>query len=376
MKHKKRKISLGAIVFIVVLLIGGRVYLPYYVKDYVNTTLNEIDGYSGSVEDVDINLFRGAYSVQGLKLNKTNSDSSTPFIDIGNTDLSLQWSALFDGRIVSDIYLTNAKLNFVVNDDKAVQTGEDVDWTQPIKKLAPIDVNIIKINSGKIAYIDNSASPEINLFIEDLEAEVTNLRNVEDKNNPLPSDIKVSGTSIGGGSLNLEGKMNILKQTPDMDLDLELVNADITVLNKFANKSAGIDFEKGNLSVYTEFVVKDSAITGYVKPIASDVSLLDISEEGNVFEVLWETIAATLFSFFENPTKDQFATQIPINGDLEDIETGVFPAIGAILQNAFISAFKRDTDDSISFKSAEGGDDKEGADKAGLSSTTEKFLNQ
>lgn len=55
-------------VSIIVALIIFRLFLPLIVKNYVNKTLNNIPGYSGHVEDIDLALWRGAYTIDGLIL--------------------------------------------------------------------------------------------------------------------------------------------------------------------------------------------------------------------------------------------------------------------------------------------------------------------
>ena len=59
--------------------------LPYFVTRYVNKVLADIDGYEGSISDVDIHLIRGAYSIHDLKLFKVNGHEKVPFIDIPTT---------------------------------------------------------------------------------------------------------------------------------------------------------------------------------------------------------------------------------------------------------------------------------------------------
>jgi hypothetical protein len=41
---------------LVVLLIAARAVLPVVVERYVNRTLDELEGYSGHIEDVDLRL--------------------------------------------------------------------------------------------------------------------------------------------------------------------------------------------------------------------------------------------------------------------------------------------------------------------------------
>ena len=67
---RKKKIWLILTAVIIVLLVVGRLMLPYFVTKYVNQVLADIDGYEGSISDVDIHLSRGAYSIHDLKLFK------------------------------------------------------------------------------------------------------------------------------------------------------------------------------------------------------------------------------------------------------------------------------------------------------------------
>ena len=46
-------------------------------------------------------------------------------------DLSLQWSALFHGHIVAEIYMEHPKLNFVKGSTSdETQAGENTPWNQ------------------------------------------------------------------------------------------------------------------------------------------------------------------------------------------------------------------------------------------------------
>jgi hypothetical protein len=115
--------------------------LPYWVKDYVNKEINELKGYSGSIADIDINLWRGAYQIHDLRIFKTDADIPVPFVAIKTSDLSVQWSALFDGAIVAEIDLYDADLNFAVGKAGGeIQTGEGAAWTKFVDALSPLDI--------------------------------------------------------------------------------------------------------------------------------------------------------------------------------------------------------------------------------------------
>lgn len=342
--HLWQKITVYSVLTIAVLLIAGRIYLPYWVKDYANKTLNNIEGYRGSVADIDIALYRGAYTIHGLELFKIDKNIPAPFIDIRSIDLSLQWGALFKGSVVGDVTLNRPVINFATSKTGATaQTGTDTDWTKPIKDLMPLDINWIEINNGRISYQDFSASPKVDLFVDDLELRATNLRNADDKNVPFPSDITARGNSIGQGKLAIDGKVNILKEIPDMDITSKLESVNMPALNDYARSFAGIDFAKGNLDIYTDLLVKDGKVTGFIKPLAKNIELIDYNDpEFNPVGYLWESFVSVVLEIFSNQSKDQFATQIRLEGNIDNPETNVWSTLGGIFRNAFIKGFSND----------------------------------
>jgi hypothetical protein len=331
--------------FLILLLIGlliARLYLSAWLLNYVNETLNNIEGYQGSVESIDVDLYRGAYRIHRLKIYKTAGHIPTPFLDIDTVDLSVQWRALFHGRIVSDIDLYKPIINFAVNKTgKVTQTGEGTNWTKPIKALAPFDINHVIFKEGKLTYQDFSTTPKVDIYIHHMQGEVSNLRNVEDASKPLPSTLVLSGDSIGNGQLKMKGKLNILKKVPDMELATSMENISLPALNNYSNAYVAIDIKEGSLSVYSELKVINDHVSGYIKPIATNISLIDIHRSANPIKLAWESVVSAVVILFTNHHHDQFATKIELEGNLDNINTNAWSAIGGILENAFIGALKK-----------------------------------
>lgn len=347
-----RQIVLWSILVVVIALLGARLYLPTYLKNYVNEKINEQKGYRGSVQDIDAALFRGAYVIKGLVLNKVDKGIPVPFVKIALSDISLQWSALFQGRIVSDIHLTRPELNFAISKSgQTSQTGVEHNWNPLIDSLVPVDINVVELINGRITFRDFSAEPPVTLFITNVDGEITNLRNVDDKKSALPSDLRISGNSIGGGKLGVTGKLNTLtKNYPDMDIDLKLENAKLPAFNDFTNACCALHFRKGDIDLYSEVAMKNGQISGYIKPLVKNLSVDRVTKDSNPFEILWSNVAAVLIEVFTNQPKDQFATKVPLSGNLEHIQTSFWPALGAIFRNAFVEAFKKGTDNEITFE--------------------------
>ncbi len=340
-------------VFLVLILalLGARLYLPYYVKDYVNEQLNTMKGYRGHVDDIGIALYRGAYTIRGLELNKIDKGIPVPFLTIATSDISVQWGALFHGKIVSDIHLTRPQINFAVSSSgTSSQTGAGTNWKPLLDNLVPFEINLVELINGKVTYQDFSANPKVDLFITDLNGTVKNLRNVEDPTAPLPSTLNITGNSIGGGVLGIKGGLNILTKYLDMDIDTKLENAKLSAFNDFSRDCCLLDFKKGTMNIYSELAVKNNQVNGYVKPVIIDLSVDRIPEDTNPIEVAWATIASVLLQVFENTPRDQFATKVPLSGSLDSIQTSIWPTLGGIFRNAFIEAFSKGTDNEVSFE--------------------------
>ncbi len=339
-RHLWRKVGFAVLIILLSMLVAARAYAPVWIKDYVNHTLDNIEGYSGSVEDIDLALYRGAYVIKELRIDKDGKDIPIPFLHFPQTDLSLQWGALFDGKIVGDVTLTKPEINFAVGrSGQTTQTGTRTDWTVPIKELMPLDINWVEIQDGTITYQDFSEREKVDLSIYNLNAKATNLRNTDNKKDALPSDLTVRGISVGKGKLAIDGKMNILRPIPDFDVTGKLESINLPALNDYARSAAAIDFESGTLNIYSDLTIKDGNITGFVKPLATDISLIDLERDANPIGVLWESIVSVVLEIFENQPKDQFATQIPLEGKISNPDTDFWATLSGILRNAFVKAY-------------------------------------
>src|SRR6185503_5341011 len=126
---RRRDKWLWSLAIVVVVLVAARAALPSVLKDEVNRRLKLLPQYDGHVEDVDVALWRGAYSVNGVRLVKTGVKSSTRFFEGDRIDFSVEWKSLLHGRIVAECAMWRPNLNLVRAESKeASQLGQGVDW--------------------------------------------------------------------------------------------------------------------------------------------------------------------------------------------------------------------------------------------------------
>jgi hypothetical protein len=344
------------LIALVVLLIIARLLLPYFVLRYVNKTLVDMGEYTGHVEDIDIQLIRGAYQIDDLRVRKINGNIKEPFIFIPKTDLSVEWKSLFRGRLVSEVECYNPKLNFAFSDNEASnQTGAEVDWTAYLKKLLPISINRFAVIDGTINLTSLITQPRADLSLKKFQGEIRNIRNVEDKDKKLPSPVVASGDVPGyGGSMAFSANMNLLKVVPDFDYNLRFSDLQLVKINPLAREYANLDFEQGTMSVYSEMAMLDSKLNGYLKPLTKGMKIFKLNEhEGrSVGKFFTELVAQAGTAVLKNQKHDQVATRIPLNGTVADIKTAIWPTVFGVLRNAYIEAFKGEFDNNITLKDA------------------------
>lgn len=350
-KSKKRIKKRYIPIILIVILIILRVLLPGIVKKYVNKTLANIPGYYGQVEDIDISLLRGAYVIKGLYLNTVDAETQIPFLNFPKTAISVQWKSLLKGKIVSEIIMTSPEVTYVFEDQSdSVEQVQLDDWTAVLTNLVPLEINNFTVHKGKIGIVQATTEPALDVYMDQVEFTAENLRNVVQQELILPSTIQGSGVSIGGGKFDLDGGMNLIKTIPDLNIDFELIGADITSVNEFARYYGDIDFEKGTVDMYGEIAIADSYLTGYIKPLLKDSKL--IGEEDSFLSTIWEGFVGFFKFVLKNKSTDTLATKVPLEGHLENVEAGVWPTVINIFKNGWIKAFNADVDEDIEFQDA------------------------
>src|SRR5690606_16134147 len=148
--------------------------------------------------------------------------------------------------------------------EEETQTGAETDWTEPLKDLMPLQINRFEIVRGKISYLDFHAEPKVDIAIDSLNAVALNLNNATDNPEKLPSKVKLTGTSVGGGLLVVDAEMNILKEIPDFDINLEFTEVNLPALNDFIKAYGKFDVERGTFNLYSEIILNNGTFDGYV----------------------------------------------------------------------------------------------------------------
>jgi uncharacterized protein involved in outer membrane biogenesis len=344
------------IAIIVLAVIVVRLALPGIVKNYVNKKLNGLPGYVGHVDDIDIHLLRGAYVIKGLLLKKKTDPAKYPFLQIQRADLSLEWGAIFKGRLVGQVALDHPVVNILATEEISKEPSKE-SWTKTVKALMPMTINKLQVTGGRFAYLDLNKQPHTDLHIDYLQLTAINLANVQKAADPLPSQVNLTGTSIGNGRLKLDAKVNVLKNIPDFDAGMQLTNANLLAFNGFFEANAKMDVERGSIDIFSKLKLKDGEMDGYIKPFIKDLKVLDVKKDikkkGGVLRVVKKAVVGLFAKAVTNPKTKKIATLIPIKGNVKDPKTSGWTTFVGVLKNAFVHAFHESLGNEIKFKEPE-----------------------
>ena len=142
-----------ALGIIIALLIGARLALPWIVKDYVNERLHALEAYDGSVADIDIKLWRGAYRIDGIRIVKTGSKQPTAFFSSDYIECAIEWRSLFKGSLVAEGVFAKPELNLVqAGSEQQAQLGKEVNWADELGELFPFRFNSVEVRNGTVTF--------------------------------------------------------------------------------------------------------------------------------------------------------------------------------------------------------------------------------
>jgi Domain of Unknown Function (DUF748) len=254
--------------------------------------------------------------------------------------------------VVAACVLTRPQINLVqAATPRESQLGTEVNWQDQLERLFPFRFNTVRAYDGRVTFRAPGIGTRDALEATGVNGEITNITNVGDSAEDTFSGFSATATLLGSGSAKIEGRANPLARQPTFDVNLTLQNVQLPKVNPWLRKYINADAEKGDFELYTELAAADGQFTGYAKPIMRNVQLFSTEEDAkNPLHKLWEGIVELASEIVEDEDTDQIAARIPLRGTIENPEAGIFETLVSVLRNAFVGAFARSLEGSISLR--------------------------
>jgi uncharacterized protein DUF748 len=204
----------GLTVLLVLLFVFVRFFLDEHLRRTIEHNANaRLDGYT-------IRIGQLRFHPIGFSLDLIDSyvvQDAYPEPPVAYLPLlhaSVQWSALFDGRLVADFLLDRPKLNINLKqakkevDDKVPISERG--WQDTLEEIYPLKVNLFRIQDAEIAYTDRGPFKPLTLRQVNFEAE--NIRNVHSKERVYPSEVHLDAAVFANGKIVFDGNADFLAE--------------------------------------------------------------------------------------------------------------------------------------------------------------------
>ena len=277
---------IGTVIFL-------RLALPWVVLWSLNRQLSEPGVYQGHVDDVSLALWRGAYSLNGLRLTvDRDGQGPEPLLNCEDLEINLRWDELLHGRLRARVEAD--RLSFILSPAAGPRSAPEktrVDlppagqspgmppappaetWQNRINHLIAFRIDELRIKNGSFQFVDSHR--DIDLELTQISLNVFNLVGGANPTvDTTPAHLTVQGLTTGLGRLAIEADVRPWVSEPDFALTMALRDLDLPTLNPSTRHLDGLAFNSGRFSAFLELSCSKGRIEGSLKPLV--LSLIHI----------------------------------------------------------------------------------------------------
>jgi hypothetical protein len=287
------------------------------------------------------------YRVEQIPLNKFEPEVQRANLHVYRGVLQSKGSVEYSPKIAK-VEVENATIDGIHLD--YVHTSQSA--TSETNRMAVVKTDAAKVNNApgvelkahevaltnsELKFINDSANPHYKLVISDANIRATNLSNHLSAG---PAKFQFDGKLMGSGSATLSGVLRPEHQGPNFDFDLASRDTDLTSLNDLLRAYGKFDVASGKVSVFSQVTVKDHYVSGYVKPLFTDIKVYDSRKDAKkpILHQAYEMVIGGAAKLLKNRSTQQVATKVDISGPVSTPNVDTWQALGQFLANAFINA--------------------------------------
>ncbi len=205
------------------------------------------------------------------------------------------------------------------------------------RRAVNIKVREFDVKRSRLAFDDQTSRPPFNLYIIDTDLKLLHLANHWSEG---PARLTLNGKFMGSGLTKVTGTFLAAGAGPEFNVNIAIVNTDLTSLNPLLRAFGRFDVARGRFTLYSQLGVKDANMSGYVKPMFSDLKVYDYQQDKNkgILSQAKEMIIGAASHIFKNPETQKVATQVKVSGSLKKPNVSAWEAFVEIVRNAFVQA--------------------------------------
>jgi hypothetical protein len=196
------------------LIVIGSFFVDEPLRRVIERQMNErMDGYTVRIERLSFHPIGLGVTLFGLTFSQ-NAFPDPPVLDIARLDASVEWKALVRAKLVANFRVDQPKVHVHLEQLRAEAADPkpvtDKGWQDAFEAIYPLKINEVTITDGQAVYVD--PGPFEPLRLTDIQARVTNIRNIHSQARDYPSGIEARATVFERGTLTIEGNADFLAE--------------------------------------------------------------------------------------------------------------------------------------------------------------------
>lgn len=337
--------GLGIFFISLIVLLGlTLIAIPHVAGAVARHALAKNPTYDGDFKDLDVHLFDGRVTLNGLILKKKGQKEGEPFIKTESASGKIYWKPLIKKKIIGEMLIVNPEIHVVAHaveeeQQKTKEAVQNKNIVQIIEDLMPFRVDRFEIRGGTVSYVNPTAQPQIKLDIDGIHFVAENLTNRQGLSDKMPARAKVSMRIMKSGALAAKTQFDPFAKDPLFNLDFRLKDLDLRSMNSFIRYYSMMDVAQGELSMSAEVASKGKDYEGYIKPLLKNFEMRSKGEKDeSVFTAIKEWTVEKIEHLFENDDTKAAGTRVPFTGSYKTPSVDVWSAIVEVFRNAFVRA--------------------------------------
>lgn len=202
-------------------------FLEEPLRAYAERELNQrLPAYRFQIGALDLHPLSLSIDVKDVTVRQKDHPDP-PIAALATWHASIQWSALFSGRLVSDQSIGHPVIHFT-RPQAATELESSPErrqsWQEALFAMHQVQVNEVRITHGDVTYRENATAKP--LHITELNIQAENIRNVRSKPLEYPSDLHIEAVVFDKGRFQLDGHADFFAE-PSMAVNGNLTLSDI-----------------------------------------------------------------------------------------------------------------------------------------------------
>jgi hypothetical protein len=200
-----------------------------------------------------------------------------------------------------------------------------------------LDLRQFQIRNSNLAFEDQEMKPEWKLYLNNTNLTLSNFSNHEQQG---MAHVDLRGDFMGSGKTTVTGVFLPAMTGPEFNMNCAIENTRLTSLNPLLAAYARSEVSSGQFTVYSQLGVKNDTMSGYVKPLFSNLEVYSSQQEQgrSLGHKLKELAIAGAARILKNRRTQQQASVVNVSGKLKKPNVSSWQAFVEVLRNAFIKA--------------------------------------